>query len=442
MRSLRQAENKSIYIKDNMSIQKKKKEDNIPKCDQIAQEVFNAICKQDPSSVKKHLALNFSFMGHKFPVAKLVFDAVFREIPGTFSKFKQVKSEISKNNISIVYDFVFTFKEEPKQQTILFQFNKSFKITLIETSMLEISVNSEEANEEESTIEETDTLLLNLSDQKIINIPFILIEEVPFVTATINNEPRTLMFDSGALNLILNSHYFTETNIEEETDKSVKITIEATADEKGKLKEIRNTKVSDFDFYGISFKEQLIKTLDLSHLEKALKIEVHGLIGYDIIKDYDILYDYPNRQITLIQPDETDNFIKVNYSIYNQDEIPFEMIGEIPHIIAKIQSIVLKLGLDTGCSSVSIDEKYFIDLSSFLTADKDNKVAGVRRNKKVKTGKIDQLIISKQTFINVDTIFGGHNRSEESDGVFGFPVLTNTLLLVKYNEEKLVFLNE
>ena len=424
-----------------MSKQKNKNEDHIPKCDQIAREVFKAICKQNPSSVKKHLALNFSFMGHRFPIAKLVFDAVFREIPGTFSEFKQVKSDISKNNISIVYDFVFTFKEEPKQQTILFQFNKSFKITLIETSMLEITVNSEAAEEDE-TIEETDTLLLNLSDQKTIIIPLKLIEDVPFVTATINNEPRTLMFDSGASNLILNSRYFVETNIEEETDKSVKITIEATADEKGKLKEIRNTKVNDFDFYGISFKEQFIKTFDLSHLEKALKIEIYGLIGYDIIKDYDILYDYQNCQITMIQPNETNNFINENYANYNADEVPFAMIGEMPHIIVKIHSIDLKLGLDTGCSSVSIDEKYYEELSPFLTEDKDNKVAGVRRNKKVKTGKIDQLIISKQTFSDIDTIFGGHTRTEVSDGVFGFPVLVENIILVKHKDEKLVFFKE
>ena len=35
---------------------------------------------------------------------------------------------------------------------------------------------------------------------------------------------------------------------------------------------------------------QEILTLDISHLEKELNIEIYGLIGYQIIKDYDMLH--------------------------------------------------------------------------------------------------------------------------------------------------------
>ena len=40
---------------------------------------------------------------------------------------------------------------------------------------------------------------------------------------------------------------------------------------------------------------------DLSHLENGT--EVYGLIGYDVYRDYDLLFDYKGKTLTLIDPD-------------------------------------------------------------------------------------------------------------------------------------------
>ena len=40
---------------------------------------------------------------------------------------------------------------------------------------------------------------------------------------------------------------------------------------------------------------------DLSHLENGT--EVYGLIGYDVHRDYDLLFDYKGKTLTLIDPD-------------------------------------------------------------------------------------------------------------------------------------------
>jgi len=42
--------------------------------------------------------------------------------------------------------------------------------------------------------------------------------------------------------------------------------------------------------------------MDLSSFSKMLKIELAGIIGYSFMKDYKVLIDYPNAQISFQKP--------------------------------------------------------------------------------------------------------------------------------------------
>lgn len=57
---------------------------------------------------------------------------------------------------------------------------------------------------------------------------------------------------------------------------------------------------------------------DLSHLEKGT--DVYGLIGYDVYKDYDLMFDYKKKTMTLIDPDYTETFLKE--CRYEYEEVP------------------------------------------------------------------------------------------------------------------------
>ena len=82
--------------------------------------------------------------------------------------------------------------------------------------------------------------------------------------------------------------------------------------------------IDSFDFYGIKTQDKDFVMSDLSHLLKDE--EIYGLIGYQVIKDYDWLFDYANKTLTLIEPDKTDSYIKeLHYTAY---EIPLQMTSE------------------------------------------------------------------------------------------------------------------
>ena len=43
----------------------------------------------------------------------------------------------------------------------------------------------------------------------------------------------------------------------------------------------------------------LAALMDISHVEDSLGTEIHGILGYDFLKKFKLLIDYPNRKIQL-----------------------------------------------------------------------------------------------------------------------------------------------
>ena len=70
-------------------------------------------------------------------------------------------------------------------------------------------------------------------------------------------------------------------------------------------------KKSELSFGGLKMINQDFLTLDLSNIEEEANAgEIYGLIGYELIKDYDILFNYKTLEITLISPSSFDKYRK------------------------------------------------------------------------------------------------------------------------------------
>ena len=78
---------------------------------------------------------------------------------------------------------------------------------------------------------------------------------------------------------------------------------------------------------------------DISHLSKDR--EIYGLIGYQVLKDYDWLFDYEGKTLTLIKSDKTENYIKeMRYKTY---EVPMQMTLKSRTFLLSRQRLVILL---------------------------------------------------------------------------------------------------
>ena len=118
---------------------------------------------------------------------------------------------------------------------------------------------------------------------------------------------------------------------------------------------IEKMDVSDFQLAGNTWKNQQVLALDISHLEKYSDGPLLGMIGYSILKDFEVLLDYNLEQMVLINP-KKDNLAHRTASPLAS--IPFELQDHLPVVEMTIDRKKLKLGLDTGAGANLIDDDY------------------------------------------------------------------------------------
>lgn len=221
--------------------------------------------------------------------------------------------------------------------------------------------------------------------------------------------------------------------------KDIKLKIEKEPDNPEKLRLSLNGKnIIDWFREQFSRLKQTIKprivstvlTMNLSHLEAA-NTEIHGLIGYEIYKDYDMLFDYSNNTLTLIQPTETEKYLDANYKQSKKDIFPIEMSEHIPTIKAKIGGMELNLGIDCGAGSNLIDVKHTESLRKYISESEETDLKGAGETKKVESGRLQTLTIGGKEFTNTLTVFNdmshlNSNYEIELDGLIGYEILSKS----------------
>lgn len=128
----------------------------------------------------------------------------------------------------------------------------------------------------------------------IIRIPFTLTGAVITVRARVDTIEGNFFFDTGASGLLLNHRYFGN-NAHPAQNDGGGVT--------GKVDIRGSARVDTFRFDNLLATGISAELIDFSHIENMKKIDLVGLIGYSVFKDYEILFDYESALIVLIRLD-------------------------------------------------------------------------------------------------------------------------------------------
>ena len=277
--------------------------------------------------------------------------------------------------------------------------------------------------------------------KKAVTIPFIMINNLIAVEVMLNNEKRVFLFDSGSPSVILNSKYLTK------NDTTHKDTISSKG-VGGSISGMDIEQIEKLEFGGIIMENQDILTLDITHLEKALEtnIEIYGLIGYELIKDYDLLFDYNKKELTLINPDFFTQYKNDELSDYKFTIVPFELESHIPIIKARIGKKEYSFGIDSGSETNLINSELLPSIITHLKHIEKNTLVGADKNSiEVTKGLIKKLFIGERQFKNVPTVFNdishlnnGYNL--KLDGLMGYELLSKQKTLISYRRKQMMLM--
>ena len=390
-------------------------------CEKIVGIAIEAVNNSSTDELKKHLASDFTCAGQNGIVAIKVMEQLVTQLNEHISDVSKISEQQENGTLTLVYDFNYSKKLGHKNATFVFDTNNQLKqMDLLSVQIKKVSTKND----------------FEASARDIISIPMEIVDGLIIVTAKLDGFERKFILDSGAPTLYLNSRYFANDSI---------ISISSAKGVNSSISGQDVIRIKSFDFQGAKIQNTDFVMSDLSHLLE--KEEIYGLIGYQTIKDYDWLFDYANKTLTLIKPDKTDDYIsKMQYTTY---EFPLKMASEtshIPFVEAKIGKTEVALGIDCGASVNLLDTALFDKLKNDLTNITTTELTGASVQKaKVQEASVKSLTIGKILFENMPTVFKDMNHLNSQwenniDGLIGYEILSNQKTLLSIKNKKIIFI--
>ncbi len=399
---------------------------DLEKCKEVVKITTEAINSKSVIELQKHLAADFEIAGQKGKIAKKVLPLLVTQLNEKVLEYKELNNKREQNSLTLIYNITY---EKMGTKSATFVFNDQNQLKSVKLFEMKVK-----------TMKNTQ-LKPKLPNQDFITIPFQKVGNLIAVEVTLNNKKRVFLLDSGSPKLILNSHY-----LEKNTDK---VLSSGSKGVNGAISGMNITKIEKMSVAGITIEDKEVLTMDISHLEKNLNtdLKIYGLIGYDMLKDYDVLFDYHENKVTLIKPTFFEQY-KKKYLVKNKlEKIPFSLKKHLPIFNAKIDNENYTFGLDCGAASNLIDKKLFDKLSNQITNEETTHLSGADKDrKKVIEADMQSVTIGNRVFKNMRTVFNSISHLNNGyklnlDGLMGYPLLSKQKTLISYQRKEIVFIN-
>jgi len=397
---------------------------DITKCEKIVELTIQAINKKSSSELENHLSEDFTMAGQKGSIAKLVLQQLLAQLGEKVNNYEKLDETTENEELELVYAIEYE-KMGKKNATFIFSSDNQLK----ELNLFKMEVKTMDSETK-----------IKKSEKNFIKVPFRMAGKLIAVDVMLNGFTKTFILDSGSPKVILNSKYL-------EKSDSTKKTISSSKGVSGSISGMDIQEVEHLDWQGIELINQKLITLDLSHLEAELETEIYGLIGFELIKDYDLLFDYDNKELILINPDYFSQFKANNLTNNKLTRISMVLNSHIPIIQANVGNKTLSLGIDCGAESNLIDDDLFDDLRKQLKKITEDELIGADNNpKKVKTAKIKSILIGGKMFKMLNTTFSDISHLNEGykiqiDGLIGYEVLSKQKTILSYKRKELIFVD-
>ncbi len=276
------------------------------------------------------------------------------------------------------------------------------------------------------------------SSPHTIRIPFNWIGRLIAVTARVDTVEGTFFFDTGAECLLLNNRYFSGDS---------RLTGYAQYGVTGGSQAVFSKQVDTLKWDNLFLPDVTAHILDLSHIESKRNVRVIGIIGYDVFKEYEILLDYPLKQIVLSKLDEAGNRLDPNaFPDALFDSLDFVLARHGIVVQASVEGKMLNLNLDTGAEINLLDRKVNKKvLKQFKIIKRVNLNGAGQQKLEVLAGTLAEVQCGKQRNSPMNTLLTSMDQlslifGTKIDGVLGFEFLRPRRTIVNYKRQKLYFL--
>lgn len=266
-------------------------------------------------------------------------------------------------------------------------------------------------------------------------IPFTLNGGLIIIQAKINDSIGNFIIDTGAEGLVLNSQHFNGSVDESRGYYGVS--------GRGKTLNVRQN--NNVLVEGLDFRDINADVVDLSFLEVKKETKILGLIGYNLLKDFEIMFNYRGRFISLSRVDSKGNVIDpMPFILDKKDSLSFTLGNFIPVIDVTVNGTRKKFAIDSGAEVNLLDLKKSKDIMTQFSPIRTIRLTGSDGNdSEVLAGRLFRVTVSElyrcASMATVLMNMGSLNRiyKVDLDGILGFEFLSPWLFSINYKKQKL-----
>lgn len=270
-----------------------------------------------------------------------------------------------------------------------------------------------------------------------LRFPFEIQDGQIVVQAAINGVAGNFLVDTGAQATTVNTAHFREGQLQ-----TFALDHGRPSGVGGALSNVRAARGLDLTWGDARFEDLRGIALDLSHLEASIGTQVVGLIGYDILEQFEIHFDYAAGLLTLYRLDKDNKPINAALPGTPKATIAFDMVGHLPVFPARVSGQELRLGLDSGAAEAMLAAKWedpmagqfeFIRLADIRGADKTVRPAAEVRFDSM---TVDNVEYEDVVFRFSDILLAGGGRLD-LDGMLGYQFLSTRPTSINFRAREL-----
>ncbi len=274
--------------------------------------------------------------------------------------------------------------------------------------------------------------------ENTIRIPFSLADHLIVIKASVNGQKGNFIIDTGAESLILNKVHFNDFyDHRSRSTSGVSSTVDKTI-----LAKIDKLTLNTFKIKNIDS-----DVIDLSHIEKRKKEEILGIIGFNILKNYEIFIDFYLKQITLFKTTLSGN--RIDKEIFLEeiaDSVSFKLKKHTIVLNCFVNNEKVNFGLDTGAEINQLSSQVSKKVKQNFRIVRRVKMLGAGKGEKqVLAGKLYNVKLNNRIYCGVmRTILTNLSGMESAygtklDGILGYEFIAMKRIIINYKKEKLYF---
>jgi hypothetical protein len=269
-------------------------------------------------------------------------------------------------------------------------------------------------------------------------VPFTLAENLIVVQAEINGVAGNYLVDTGSQTVVLNRPYFDSANI-----KTVVMNHGPPSGASGTIADVQGAINLRISWGDIKIDDLFGMVMDLTHLEASVGVPIVGLIGFNVLEQFQIEFDYTAQELTLFGLSE-DSIPLHNSDLGEPLQITkFEMMAHIPVFPVVIAGKELKMGLDSGAGGAMLFTRWrsvlegayeFVERTKMHGADKNVQMGDVVR---INSMRLQDIQYDDMRF-RFNDMASHDGKPIPMDGLLGYEFLKTRPTAINFRTQELM----